>query len=105
MRTAFAHEAILTMDTAADLRAPGGAVTIALCGAWEHEPPCRWPHNNELGSSGEFRTLFIAPAGEEAEVRERIAGALAVGPGWHVLRARARDVLPGERELAERLAN
>jgi len=102
---AYVYEAQLQLDDATDPAAVGAAVTVALCGHWEHEPPCRWPHNNELGSSGEFRTLLIAPPGEEAEVRERIAGALAVGPGWHVLRAGARDVLPRERELAERLAH
>ena len=23
-----------------DIRAPGGAITVALCGHWDHEPPC-----------------------------------------------------------------
>ncbi len=87
-----------------DPAAVGAAVTVALCGHWEHEPPCRWPHNNEFDGNDGFRTLYVAPTGEEAEVHGRIAAALADGPGWQVLRAGARDVAPGERELAERLA-
>lgn len=101
---AYVYQAQLQLDEATDPAAVGAAVTVALCGHWDHEPPCRWPHNNELGASGDFRTLFVAPLGEEVEVEERIAGALAAGPGWHVLRAGVRAVLPGERALAERLA-
>ena len=48
--------------------AVGAAVTTALCGHWEHEGPCRWPHNNAIQQKGAtflFRTLFVAPASEE----------------------------------------
>jgi hypothetical protein len=40
MRQAFAHEAVLSMGDEADEGAPGAAVMAALCGRWEHEPPC-----------------------------------------------------------------
>ena len=40
MRQAFAHEAVLVMESDADVRAPGAAVAVALCGHWDHEPPC-----------------------------------------------------------------
>ncbi len=40
VRHAFVHEAILTMGAAGDERAPGAAITIALCGRLDHEPPC-----------------------------------------------------------------
>src|SRR5215207_9908722 len=40
MRQSFAHEAVLALGDEADERAPGAAVTVALCGHWEHEPPC-----------------------------------------------------------------
>lgn len=79
-------------------------MTVALCGHWEHEPPCRWPHNNELDDAGLFRTLFIAQAAEEDEVRERISAALRSGLGWHVDAECPREVAPGERKLAERLS-
>ena len=43
--TDFVHEAAIELADGADPRAPGGAITVALCGHWEHEPPCRWPHH------------------------------------------------------------
>jgi hypothetical protein len=101
---AFVHEAFVQLDESADPAAVGAAVTVALCGHWEHEPPCRWPHNNELGEDGTFRTLFVAPDAEEAEVRAKIVAALRSDSGWQVIRDGARDVAPGERELAERLS-
>jgi hypothetical protein len=101
---AYVHEAQLQLDEATDPAAVGATVTVALCGHWEHEPPCRWPHNNELNEAGSFRTLFIAPPAEEALVRELIAVALGADPGWRVLQIGARDVAPSERALAERLA-
>jgi hypothetical protein len=36
MREAFAHEAVLVMEPDADMRAPGAAITVALCGHWDH---------------------------------------------------------------------
>ncbi len=39
MRTAFAHDAMVSMELDADTRAPGAAVTVALCGSWKHD--CR----------------------------------------------------------------
>ncbi|MEX5721628.1 hypothetical protein [Geodermatophilus maliterrae] len=36
----FAHDGLLSMEPGADDRAPGGVITVALCGSWEHEPPC-----------------------------------------------------------------
>ena len=39
-RTAYAHDAVVILDPGGDSRAPGGAITVALCGHWDHEPPC-----------------------------------------------------------------
>ena len=39
-RVPFAHEAVVRMAADGDIRAPGAAITVALCGHWEHEPPC-----------------------------------------------------------------
>ena len=47
-RKAFAFEALLELEPGTDTRAPGGAVTVALCGAWEHDGPCRWPHHSDI---------------------------------------------------------
>ena len=74
-RVAFVEEAELELGPGTDPAAVGGAVTTALCGHWEHEGACRWPHNNEIdvaGASATFRTLFIATSRSmKPEVRER----------------------------------
>jgi hypothetical protein len=104
---AFVHEAELRLEPETDPAAVGAAVTTELCGHWEHEGPCRWPHNNAIDADEEaagFRTLFVAPAGDESEVRDRIERALRDRPGWVVVETRARPVSPGEEPLAERLA-
>jgi len=106
-RETFVHEAELRLAAGTDPAAPGGAVTTALCGHWEHEGPCRWPHNNDITVSGAratFRTLFAAPAADEQEIRRRIDEALAKGGEWAVLETRPRNVAAAERPLAERLA-
>ena len=55
---------------------------MALCGHWEHEPPCRWPHHTDIAAEGDryvVRTAFTAAAEEEPAVRQRIVDALASG--------------------------
>ena len=107
MRGAFAHEAVLQLDAGTDPAAVGAAVTTALCGHWEHEGPCRWPHNNHIELAARvatFRTLFVAPVADEDRIRERIEQGLQGGMGWVVLRAYSRHVSPSEEPLARRLA-
>ena len=104
-RTAFVHEAELRLLEATDPAAVGAAVTAALCGHWEHDGPCRWPHNNDVRRSGDaflFRTLFVAPEADEGEVRGRIDEAVRQGE-WSVMRSGARAVAPAEEPLAARL--
>src|SRR5688572_4713476 len=43
MNFRFTYQATVELDEG-DVRAIGAAVTVALCGHWEHEGPCRWPH-------------------------------------------------------------
>jgi hypothetical protein len=47
------------MEPDADMRAPGAAVTVALCGHWDHEPPCPLaPHHVRVDEDdGELRVL------------------------------------------------
>ncbi len=104
-RMPFVHEAELRLEPEADPGAVGAAVTTALCGHWEHEGPCRWPHNNAIDGPGSFRTIFVAPASEEAEVRKRIEDGLRQEFGWVVLETRRREVAAEEQPLAERLAS
>ncbi len=106
-REAFVHESDLRLEDGTDPAAPGAAVTAALCGHWEHEGPCRWPHNNAVrpgNGQTTFRTLFIARRAEEDDVRARIERALRSAPAWSVLRSGPRPVAPPEQPLADRLA-
>lgn len=107
---AFVVEARLALVEGADERAVGAAVTVSLCGHWEHEPPCRWPHNNAIeretgAETGAWvhRTLVVAPVAEEGEVRARIEAALREGDGWTVSAVASRPVADDERALAARL--
>ena len=91
--TEFVHEATVELADGADPRAPGGAITVALCGHWAHEPPCRWPHHTDTSATDGghlVRTVFTVPPDDEFTVRRRIAAALEsgeqVGPDGHVTR-------------------
>ena len=42
------YECMIKLAADADERAPGGAVTVSLCGQWDHEGLCRWPHYSTL---------------------------------------------------------
>jgi hypothetical protein len=83
MRQAFAHDAVLTMDAHADLRTPGGAVTAALCGHWDHQPPCPLaPHHSRVdrvGNEVHLRIVFAVDPNVEAAIRQRIESALSSG--------------------------
>lgn len=83
MREAFAHEAILIMAPGTDTQAPGAAVTLALCGHWQHEPPCPLaPHNSyavRVGGDVRIRTLFAVEPELESSIRHRIDRALSSG--------------------------
>lgn len=116
MRQPFAHEALLTMDRDADTAAPGAAVTVALCGHWEHEPPCplsphhiaaEWAEDNVR-----VRVLFAVEAQQESEVRQRIDRALSGGESagpdgvatrWQLLSSAQSAVRSTETDHARRL--
>ena len=103
---AFVAEAEMTLGAGGDPAAVGAAVTIELCGHWEHEGPCRWPHNNDIRLGPElatFRTLFVAEPTEEEIVRARIEAALRGRGGWQVVAVRGRAVDSREQALANRL--
>jgi hypothetical protein len=106
-RTAYAHRARLRLVNDVEPAEVGAAVTTALCGHWGHDGPCRWPHNNDLRAAdggAEFRTVFVAPPTEEAEVRSLVDAALNGDPRWAVVESSARDLTGDERALGERLA-
>jgi hypothetical protein len=107
-RRAYVHEVELVLEPGADERAPGGAVTVALCGHWDHHGPCRWPHNNAIeldGRRGRMRTVFVAPEQDEAEVRERIDQGVRDATEWTVIASKGSPVAADEEPLARRLAS
>jgi hypothetical protein len=116
MREAFAHDAVVVLAAEGDDRAPGGAITVALCGKPSHEPPCPLaPHHTGVTRSGReatLRVLFACDAHEEDRVRGLIDEALARGWGedpegvrthWDVVSTGSSPVRPAEREHAARL--
>jgi hypothetical protein len=116
MREAFAHDAVLTMQDGADVGAPGAAITVALCGHWEHEPPCPLaPHHTaaeRVGDELRLRTLFAVEPAREGEVRALIRGALAGGTvrdgdgrdwRWSLCSDGPGAVRPDEADHAQRL--
>ena len=105
-RETFVHAADLRLAEGADAREPGAAVTVALCGHWDHEGPCRWPHNNAVAADGaraRFRTVFVAEAADEFEVRDRITEALRRGSSWTLVSHHARAPTADEADLGRRL--
>lgn len=117
MREVFAHDAVLAMGRAEDLGAPGAAITVALCGSWEHDPPCPLaPHHTAADRDGDvvhLRILFATDPSDEAEVRRRIAEALATSQlmtpsgetaRWQLVADAPGEVRPEEADHARRLA-
>lgn len=94
------------LNEGVDPAEPGAAVTVPLCGHWEHQGPYRWPHNSEIDAAREpapFRTIFAADASGEDAVRARIEQALRSGPDWSVRSSGPRSIAPEESTLARKL--
>jgi hypothetical protein len=91
---AYAHTA--TLRAVADDAAPGAAVTVALCGRVEHEPPCPLAaHHTAADRAGDelhLRILFAADPADEPEVRRRTA--LPCPPGRSPRRPRPPSPTP-----------
>jgi hypothetical protein len=103
---AFVAEAEVALSADGDPAAVGAAVTAELCGHWEHQGPCRWPHNNAIRRGlklATFRTLFVAEPSDEEMVRDRIEAALRARGPWQVVSVRARPVEHHEQALAKKL--
>ena len=116
MRQAYAHDAVVVLDPGGDPGAPGGAITVALCGYWDHPPPCPLaPHHTAAMPEGDavlVRVLFAADPADERRVRSLIdralAGGTATGPDgttttWTLRTATPSDVRTDEAGQAARL--
>jgi hypothetical protein len=115
-RAAYAHDALLDLDPGGDEAAAGGAITVALCGSWSHEPPCPLaPHHTRTHKSGAevtLRLLFAAEPEDEERVRALVHEALDRGWGdspegerttWRLVWAAPSTVSPAEADHARRL--
>jgi len=107
-RSAVAVDVALALKAGTDRAAPGGEVTVALCGHWEHEGACRWPHNSAIDTStkpARLRTIVVTAGEDRREVLDRIETGLRRDGRWRVLSLVVRPVAGDELVLAERLAH
>lgn len=114
MREAYVHTAMVELDLDGDPAAPGGAITVELCGHWEHEGVCRWPHQTAVEATAPgrvvVRTVFASESADEPAARDRIVRALLrcelVGPQglrrWAVLSQSPAEPTPDEADFAAR---
>jgi hypothetical protein len=115
-RSGFAHQALIIAGSDFDARAPGGAVTVALCGAIEHEGACPLaPHHTSVVANGvevTVRVVFAAEPSVENDVRARITAALETGSfrgpdglvsQWTLEQHQTTTLNADELPLAERL--
>lgn len=116
MLRAFAHEAVLSMSPEGDVGAPGAAITVELCGHWEHAGPCPVaPHHTDVARVGDelrIRILFAADEQQQEHVRLSIERALRRGllrgqnggtTAWELRDSQPGVVRADELELAGRL--
>ncbi len=65
------------MEPDAELSSPGAAITLSLCGSWDHDPPCPLaPHftsASRVGDEVHLRTLFSA---ERSDLEESSHGSV-----------------------------
>jgi hypothetical protein len=116
VREAFAHDAVVVMQPGGSPNAPGGAIATALCGSWDHPPPCPLaPHyvaNSPAGETVALRVLFATEPEYEERVRSLIGEALAAGRStgpdgrvstWQLRFAAPSTIRSDEQDHAARL--
>ena len=100
------HQADIAFAPGADTRAPGGAVTTALCGSWDHEGSCRWPHQTSVDASttpSTVRVVYVVDDDEFEQVRRMIESALTSGDDWHTVAIAEGTLTAEEATLTQRL--
>jgi hypothetical protein len=105
-RRGHVHHADVEFAPDADSRAPGGEVTLALCGAWEHEGDCRWPHHTSVDTSlvpSPVRVVYVVSDEELDEVRGLIERALSAGDTWRIVSIYDAPLTAAETKHAARL--
>ena len=116
MRQAFAVEALVDLEPGSDPRALGGAVTLALCGAFDHPGPCPLaPHHTSVERTDDAVRARVV-LGCEPDRRETVirtltdaleAGSLVDPDGveqrWRLRWCGLTALREVEQELARRL--
>ncbi|ODR06929.1 hypothetical protein BHQ15_12245 [Mycolicibacillus koreensis] len=108
-RLGYAHDAVVQVYPGGSPNALGAAITLALCGSWDHPPPCplasHHTANNVIGEDVSLRILFAADAADEPRVRRLIGEALAteelIGPDGRVTRWRLKSAAAGRLRKSE----
>ena len=115
MLAAYAHQATLEMSPDADVDALSVAVALELCGSWQHNPPCPFPHTTHAKKAGNtvtVRVVFAAESEHVEDLRRRIDGALRTGSvaapdgtttEWELRGSAADEVSTSEVARARRL--
>lgn len=111
----FVHTARARLEPGGDPAALGGAATVGLCGSWEHDGPCVWPHHSATGAADgltTLRTVFRARPEREADVRRLLDAALRTGrqagpdgtaTDWQLLDSGPAEPTADEKSLGDRL--
>lgn len=117
MKQVHVQVAEVRLDRGTDTRALGGAVTLALCGAWEHEPPCPLAAHHtsvteDVDGRLRVRVVFACEPEAEGPVRDAINEALGHGSlvtpegelvRWRLTGYGAGELRDDEDALAARL--
>jgi hypothetical protein len=72
----------ISFDEGEDQRAPGGAVTVELCGHWDHDGTCLYPHHSHIEHSENGFNLVVevqCDIDELNDIQRRIHDALVHG--------------------------
>lgn len=93
------HLATIEMSEDDDVGGPGAAITLALCGSWEHSPPCPLAehHTRPTRDRGtvNLRVTFVTEPEHQEEVRRAIEAALRTGASTSPDGVTSRWVLRG----------
>ena len=112
------HQALIRAGSSFDARAPGGAVTVALCGTLNHDGPCPLaPHHTSTSLIDDLiavRIVFATEPEREGMVRQYVDTALSaesfrspdgVLSSWTVVHSEPTSLNAHEYALADRLSN
>ena len=77
-----------------------------MCGSWDHEGSCRWPHQTSVDASldpSPLRVVYVVDDEELGHVRRMIEAALTSGDDWSTTDMRADRLTAEESALVQRL--